>query len=417
MDSTRCAGPVWAGVDTHKDAHALCVLDDRGRPVLAAEFPATPAGHDALAAAIGDPAGCALVAVEGCGSYGARLAARLAELGYAVAEATRPKKEARGRRGKSDPIDAERAAERGRAGKCVAVKLSDDDLDELSLLFARREQIVRQRTAVGNLVDGELARAPEPVRARVGGLSGAARMEALASCRPREGAEGARWLAQLREAARAWRSLGAAADGAEARMREIVESRWPKMLTVCGMDVLTAVPLILLGGANPGRFGSEAAFAMACGAAPLPASTGKSVRHRLNRGGDRQANRSLTTIARTRMEHDERTRGYCARRRSEGKAGREVERCLKRYIAREVYAILLDPSMPPHPGPTLAEARRSIGLTQARAAADLGTSAARLSYFETGRKRYGWLEPLYIAYMEGMLAIHGKELEIRGLQT
>lgn len=411
--------PVWAGVDTHKDTHALCVLDDSGRTLLSAEYPATPEGIDGLAAAIGDPAACALVAVEGCGSYGARLAARLSELGYAVAEATRPKKDPRGRRGKSDPVDAMRAASRGREGKCVPAKLADADLDELSLLFARRELLVRQRTALSNHVDGEVSRAPEAVRARLAGLSGAARMDALASCRPRAGSDGAAWLLQLREAALTWRQLGGSAGAAEARMREIVERRWPRMLTVTGVDALTAAPLILLGGANPERFGSEAAFAKACGVAPIPASSGKVQRHRLDRGGDRQANRALHTVARCRMEHDGRTKAYAERRRSESrpKSDREIVRCLKRYIAREVYAILLDPSMPPHPGPSLAEARKSIGLTQAEAAADLGTSVARLSCFENMKKRYGWLEPLYLGYMEAMLAMHDKKLEIRDLQT
>ena len=159
--------------------------------------------------------------------------------------------------------------------------------------------------------------------------------------------------------------------------------------------------------------------AKACGVAPIPASSGKVQRHRLDRGGDRQANRALHTVARCRMEHDGRTKAYAERRRSESrpKSDREIVRCLKRYIAREVYAILLDPSMPPHPGPSLAEARKSIGLTQAEAAADLGTSVARLSCFENMKKRYGWLEPLYLGYMEAMLAMHDKKLEIRDLQT
>lgn len=417
MEDKRSSGGVWAGIDTHKDTHALCVLDNAGKVVFSAEFSATAAGHNALAAAIGDPKMCALVAVEGCGSYGSRLADRLIELGYPVVEATRPKKESRGQRGKSDAIDAERAAERARTGKCVPVKRSSSALDELSLLFARREQLVRQRSALLNHVDGELARAPEYVQAKFVGLSGAARMEALLASRPRISQKGHVWFVQLREAARMWKTLDEAAEVAAVQMRKIVEQGWPKMLTVCGMDVLTAVPLILLGGANPERFGTEAGFAKACGTAPIPASSGKNQHYRLNRGGNRQANRALTTIARTRKKHDKRTCRYIQRRISEGKTEREVERCLKRYIAREVYAILLNPSMPPHPGPALAKARKSIGLTQAKAASDLGTSTARLSYFESKRKRYDWLEPLYLDYIENMLAACGKKLEIKGLQT
>lgn len=394
-------GPLWAGVDTHADAHVLCVLDAAGAVVLSASFPESPEGHAALAGAIGGPEGCALVGVEGCGSYGARLADALEAAGYAVAEACRPLREDRGDGGKSDPIDAERAARRAMAGKCAPRKESDGDLDELSLLHSRREMLVRQQTAWSNHVNGELARAPQAVASRFSGLSGAALMAALSALRPRPGSEHRAWLSQLRECARAWEAAAEAASEAEEAMRAIVERRWPKMLTADGMDALTAAPLILLGGANPGRFGSEAAFSKACGASPLPCGSGKTAgHHRLNRGGDRQANRALTTIARCRAAHDARTREYVARKLAEGKTRRDAERCLKRFIAREVYGILLDPSLPPHPGGSLRDARKMLGLTQAEVAAALGTTTSKLSRYENRKRRYLWLEEAYSELME-----------------
>lgn len=420
MGEEHARTPVWAGVDTHKDFHVLCVLDAAGAVVARGSFPESPDGHARMARAIGDPSRCALVSVEGCGSYGARAADALEAAGFAVAEACRPLREGRGG-GKSDDIDAERAARRGMAGRCAPRKRAGGDLDELSLLFARREMLMRQKTAWANHVHGELARAPQEVGSRFAGLSGAALMGKLAALRPRAGSGHSAWLVQLREAARTWSGLAGAADAAEASMRALVERGWPRMLAADGMDVLTAVPLILLGGANPGRFGSDAAFSKACGASPLPCGSGKtSGRHRLNRGGDRKANRSLTTIARNRMQHDPRTRAYVERRLAEGKTERDVERCLKRFVAREVYKILLDPSLPEHPGGSLRAARRSLGMTQAEVAGLLGTTTSKLSLYENGRRRYLWLEEAYTDLMRVLCEPRGdcsENLEKGSLQT
>lgn len=150
-------------------------------------------------------------------------------------------------------------------------------------------------------------------------------------------------------------------------------------------------------GDNPGRLKGEAAFSMLCGASPIPASSGKTERHRLNRGGNRQANWALYEIAIKRMAYDERTRRYVARRTSEGKSRREAVRCLKRYIAREVYRVLMDPNpdgAAPE-GPELAKMRKAMRVTQKQAAAELGLSAATLGHLERGKRRSTKLERRY----------------------
>lgn len=171
----------------------------------------------------------------------------------------------------------------------------------------------------------------------------------------------------------------------------------PALLGVEGCGTTTAAALVVAAGDNPGRLRGEAAFSMMCGASPIPASSGKTDRHRLNRGGNRQANWALYEIAIKRMAYDERTRRYVARRTSGGKSRREAVRCLKRYIAREVYRVLMDPNpdgAAPE-GPELAKMRKAMRVTQKQAAAELGLSAATLGHLERGKRRSTKLERRY----------------------
>ena len=177
----------------------------------------------------------------------------------------------------------------------------------------------------------------------------------------------------------------------------LTEANAPALLGVEGCGTTTAAALVVAAGDNPGRLKGEAAFSMMCGASPIPASSGKTDRHRLNRGGNRQANWALYEIAIKRMAYDERTRRYVARRTSEGKSRREAVRCLKRYIAREVYHVLMDPNpdgAAPE-GPELAKMRKAMRVTQKKAAAELGLSAATLGHLERGKRRSTKLERRY----------------------
>lgn len=204
-------------------------------------------------------------------------------------------------------------------------------------------------------------------------------------------------LASLRSVAAVWKEARSQVESLDERIRALLEANAPALLGVEGCGTTTAAALVVAAGDNPGRLRGEAAFSMMCGASPIPASSGKTDRHRLNRGGNRQANWALYEIAIKRMAYDERTRRYVARRTSEGKSRREAVRCLKRYIAREVYRVLMDPNpdgAAPE-GPELAKMRKAMRVTQKKAAAELGLSAATLGHLERGKRRSTKLERRY----------------------
>lgn len=293
------AGPVIAGVDTHKDAHVLCLLDSLGRRLSSASFPADADGYDALARAIGDPGDCMVVGVEGTASYGAGLARRLAELGYNVVEVLRPKRD-RLMVGadKNDPEDAERAARKAASGDgCSVPKAQDGWVEALRQDYVARRQLVKTTTACVDCAKSLLTTAPEPVRERFRHESDAAGlMEALACAEPAGTAVEAAALGSLRSLALAWREARRQAEGCESRMRSLIEANAPALLGVECVGTISAAALAVTAGDNPDRMGGEASFAAVCGVSPVEASSGKVKRHRLNRGGNRQANWALWQI-------------------------------------------------------------------------------------------------------------------------
>lgn len=370
--------PAWGGLDTHRDTHTLVLLDARGRVASTGTFATDAAGLAALCDACGDAP--LTVAVEGCRSYGAAAADALAAAGHEVLEALRPRRERR-RGGKSDPIDAERAARAAMAGSALPRKRLEGAAGELRWLLSAREQEVRRATAASAWAAQMLATAPEALRRRYEGMPAAARMRALARSRGRGAAERA-----LRSMAGAWADSRARADALGREVEEVVRREYPALLAMRGAGPVSCARLIVAAGSNPGRMGSEAAFAMLCGAAPVPASSGRTDRVRLNRGGDRQANRALHEIALALEAGDARTRAYLARKRAEGKSRREAVRCLCRTLARKAYRLLTGPQEAPRAGSELAAARRSLGLTQARAAEGLGWSRSLVSAVERGAR-------------------------------
>lgn len=160
-------------------------------------------------------------------------------------------------------------------------------------------------------------------------------------------------------------------------------------------------------GLNPGRLRSEASFAAICGACPIPASSGKTVRHRLNRGGDRQANSALHEIARQRVMRDPETAEYAERARGRGKSDREVMRCLKRYVAREAYRALMRPHeiRRPEDASELVAARRAAKVSQVRTASILGTSEKYISMLERGQRELKPIRRAYEAWVEAGLPL------------
>ena len=375
---------VIAGVDTHKDTHTLCLLDRMGRRIGTFKFDADAKGYDALAGKIGDPATCAGIGVEGTGSYGAGLTRRLVELGYCVYEVMAPGRARRKPgRPKSDPADAEVAARQVIARTNLSMPKDQSGwTEDLRQLMIARDRLVQATSAMINATKSLIVTAPEDLRRSLAKLSRKDLRGALLALDP--GADGV--VLALGALGRAWDLQDREADAIEDKMKEILEANAPALLAIFGCGTVSAAALAVAGGGNPERLGSEAEFASLCGVAPLLASSGKTERHRLNRGGDRRANRALYQIAVTRMSYDQRTKDYVEKRKRDGKSKKETIRCLKRYIAREVFRALRHPFEIKGPSwKGLRPARQALGITLVEAGRALNVGFQKVSYAETGR--------------------------------
>lgn len=233
------------------------------------------------------------------------------------------------------------------AAERAAIPRSGQERQALQILMATRHGAVHARTQALNQLAALILTAFEPLRARLRGLSSGARLRACARLRrdPRQAPAWAASLTGLRASARRAIALGNEADELAREIERLVQSLAPELLAQPGVGPICAAQ-ILISWSHPGRLHCEAAFAALGGVAPIPASSGQTVRHRLNRGGDRQLNRALHTIARCRMAHDPATKDYVARRRAQGKSVREARRCLVRFIARALYRLLEGPRGP-----------------------------------------------------------------------
>jgi transposase len=337
---------VVIGVDTHSQTHTAAVVDARTGGVLArATVAADPDGYAELVALAEAHSGLRAWAMEGTGGYGAGLARHLADRDEMVVELDRPKRPTRRAGAKSDPIDAERAARDALARTRLAQPKTGAERAALQMRLTARRAAVEAATAAQRQLLAMVITAPEVVRARFRGQTTRAMITTAAGLRP--GASGGdsdviTALTVLRDLARRIRFLEAEALGHEQAIRLIVRSWRPDLLELTGVGPIVAAT-VLTAWSHPGRCRDDAAFAMLAGVAPIPASSGKTVRHRLNRSGDRQLNRALHTVTLSRLQRDPRTRVYAERRRAEGKTDREIKRCLKRYIARELYRRLETP--------------------------------------------------------------------------
>ena len=335
---TLVADGLVVGVDTHKDVHVAVVLDQRGRRLAVRGFPATDAGNTQL---VGWLAGLGTVTdagVEGTGSYGYRLARLLADAGVQVWEINCPDRSRRRRKGKSDPVDAENAARTVLAGEATAVpKDRRGFVGELRLLLLTRRSAVKARTQASNQIRAFLLEADDALRARLERLRKARFARACAALEPGDGLR--RALAAL---GRRWLALDGEARELEQQIAALIAAHAPLLLARHGVGTVTAAQLLVTAGANPGRLRGDAALAALCGASPVEASSGKTSRHRLNRGGDRAANNALWVIAHVRTISEPRTRAFVAKRTATGNSRKEIMRMLQRYIARELYPLIID---------------------------------------------------------------------------
>jgi transposase len=342
LDLNVASRLVTGGVDTHLDVNVAAALDPVGGLLGVAEFPTTLAGHRELLGWLSGFGPVARAGVEGTGSYGAGLARFLRAAGVAVVEVDRPNRQARRRSGKSDPLDAIEAARAALSGRARgAAKSRDGNVEAIRALVVAKRSARSAKIQALNQIRHLSFTAPEQLRQRLAGVSRHHLAARAAGLRPAAGEGADPVIAATKTALRILGRRVLALDEEKARidalLTGLVSQTAPQLLTVFGVGIDTAAALLVTAGDNPGRLRSEAAWAHLCGTAPIPASSGKVTRYRLNRGGDRQANCALWGIVITRLGNDPRTKAYMARRLAEGRSKPEVIRILKRYVAREVY--------------------------------------------------------------------------------
>lgn len=337
---TRPVAGVTAGVDTHLDAHVAAALDELGGQLGVESFPANPAGYQDLLDWLGSFGPVKLVGIEGTGSYGAGLARYLRRAGVAVVEVDRPNRQARHRHGKSDTIDALAAAHAALSGRAQgAGKHSDGPVEAIRALTVVKRSCREERIRTRNQIRQLAFCAPDELREATKNLPRSRLAAEAARWRPRPGGDVVLYATRVAMATLGRRVLALEAEAAriDELLISLVTQAAPDLLELLGVGPDIAAILLVAAGDNPGRIRSEAAWAHLCGVAPIPASTGKTTRRRLNRGGNRQANHALYRIVITRMRYDARTRSYLEQRLADGRPKPEIIRNLKRYVAREVY--------------------------------------------------------------------------------
>ena len=335
---------ITGGVDTHADLHVAAALDPIGGLLGVREFPATAAGYADLLEWLGEFGTAALVGVEGTGSYGAGLARYMAGAGVRVVEVDRAGRQDRHRQGKSDPLDAVSAARAAQSGRASgAPKGRDGAVEAIRTLMVAKRSARHERTQAINQARALIVTGPDELRTRFTGHGTAALAAAIAALRPRPGdVPGYATRVALRELGRRVQFLDAQLGRLDELIIPLVTARAPGLLSLHGVGPDTAALLLVAAGDHPERLRSESSWAHLCGVAPIPASSGKTSRHRLNRGGNREANSALWRIVITRLKSHPATLAYAERRGKEGLSKREIIRCLKRYVAREVYHQLRD---------------------------------------------------------------------------
>lgn len=337
---------VIIGVDTHQDQHVAVAIDRQGVRLDECHVPATTYGYAELewwARSLGE---IRAFGIEGTGSYGAGVARFLADRDYKVVEVNRPDRSVRRRKGKSDTTDAEMAARSVLAGVADAIpKSGEGEVEMIRMLKSTKDSAVKARTQAVNQMKALVVTAPAELREALDGLTTSALITRCKSFRPGH-LDHPRAAAKytLRFLACRYRQLSEEVQQLESELERLTRAAAPALVNAFGVGPDTASSLLIAAGSNPDRLRSEASFASLCGVNPIPASSGKTNRHRLNRSGDRQANAALYRIVVVRLRYEQRTQAYMQRRTEEGMTKAEVIRCLKRYVAREVYSAIQRPN-------------------------------------------------------------------------
>jgi transposase len=341
---TDMAQRVTAGVDTHRDVHVVAALDERGAQLGVESFAATASGYRKALSWLRRFGVVERVGVEGTGTYGAGLTRYLHDQGVMVVEVTCPNRQRRRSHGKSDPVDAVAAARAAQGGEATAQpKTRSGNVEAIRALRVARRSAAHSRIDAINQMRALLVTGPDELRAAFRGTTVWRMVTAAVRLRPVDPttAIGATKYA-LRELARRVQALEVEVKRLDGILIPLVAATAPALVARHGVGPETAGALLVSVGDNPDRLRNEAAFAHLSGTAPVDASSGLVVRKRLNRGGDRRANEALWRIVMVRMVSDPITRHYVERRTKEGLSKREIIRCLKRYVARELYPYLCE---------------------------------------------------------------------------
>jgi transposase len=330
------------GVDTHKDSHVASVITVLGVHLASATFPTTTTGYRRLLKWAGGLGVLRRAGVEGTGCYGAALTRYLRRHDVAVLEVNRPDRATRRRQGKTDTIDATAAAHAVLSARATTTaKTADGSVEMLRMFKLARASAVKSRTQAINQLKAVIINADPELRETLTGLTPTAlirRCATLPATPPNDVLSATTYT--LRRLAQRIQALSDEARELEQQITAVITAHAPQLLQRHGIGPDSAAALLITAGDNPDRMNTEASFAALCGVSPLEASSGKTRRRRLNRGGDRRANAALYRIALTRSRSDQRTRDYLDKRAAQGMTRREAIRCIKRYIAREVYQLI-----------------------------------------------------------------------------
>lgn len=344
MKDDANARAIVGGVDTHKDLHVAAVVDEQDRVLETRSFATTRQGYRQMLAWMSSFGDLQRIGVESTGSYGAGLLRFMQQADVTVLEVTAPDRQDRRKRGKNDDLDAQNAAHAAFAGKRTVTPRSRDGMIEaLRVLFACRKTAVTARRIALQMIQNTIVAAPDGLRDLLRVMTRMQLVRTLAAWRPDltsyRDVEAA-YRISLKSLARRYLELHDEMADLDIMIAAIVDELAPNLVTRNSIGHTGAAQLLLTAGGNPDRMRSEASFAALCGVSPVPASSGKTVRHRLNRGGDRAANSALHIIAIGRLRTDQKTKDYVARRVAEGHSKLDSIRALKRYLAREVFAII-----------------------------------------------------------------------------
>ena len=395
----RPAPVLVGGADTHADTVHIAAITTLGREIDDREFPTTAAGYQAAVAFLTSHGPINQVGIEGTSSYGAGLARAVTKAGLQVIEVNRPNRADRRRQGKSDPLDAYHAARAVLSGRATSDP-KDQSTEAIRSLHNTRRSAVKASTAATNQIVAMLITAPDEIRAKYRALKGQPLITALARCRttvadPVDAAV----LTALKALAHRHQFLTTQAQELSTLIDGLVTTANPALRAAFGVGPDTAAQLLITAGANPDRLRSEASFAALCGVSPVPASSGKTTRHRLSRGGDRHANNALYRIAMSRMAHEPRTKQYVARHIAAGRSTKEILRMLKRAIAREIHRLLTHQVALPEYA-DLRPARQAKNITVTAAANAFNIWPTVISHIELGLRRDDDLASRYRTWLQ-----------------